>query len=77
MPPLSRKDLLSVRTDACHLAASFYSEYTPAIPELWKLANFFERALLEGTEALRGEFAEPAAKPNAAVLKLAKNWDVV
>ena len=75
--PLSRKDLLTVRTDALHLAASFYNEFVPELSELWKLASFFEAFMTEGGEALREQYAPPNPKTIAPVLKLAKNWDVV
>ena len=74
--PLSRNQLLTIRTDSLHLAASFYTEFVPELPDLWKLARFCEAFMTEGGEALRERYAAPAEKPNATVLKLAKQWSV-
>lgn len=60
--------LVSIRTDAAHLAASHFTEnYVPPLHELWALANFYERILTQGTEAMRSEYSKPAEERKAAL----------
>lgn len=69
----SRTYLTSVRTDAAHLAASFYNEFVPDLGQLWSLTNFFEQVLLNGTEATEAKFAPKVAEPAPAKLAVVRN----
>lgn len=69
MPVHSRAYLTTVRTDALHLAASFYNDFVPDIGQLWSLANFFEEVMLHGTEATADKFAPKQTPAKLAVVR--------
>ena len=59
--------LYSLRTDALHMAASFYVEPPADMTEFYKLYRFCELALLDGSAGLADEFGPREATVLQAV----------
>jgi hypothetical protein len=73
--PLARLDQIVLRKEAAALTLLQLQDQTPDLGKLWEVAHFWEVMLLHGSEAMREQYAPK--EPNAAVLTLAKKWDVV